>query len=126
MRQYIVLAEDDTINDVLIFAVMAPSASVARTKVYQFYDEQGWSGHIGAMRSYIVKENKEVQRITNTYTNTEQQMKEEIRTLYEKLFYAGRMCESEGDTHTYDDILNFMRESPVGRQVIEDYEQGTL
>ena len=50
----------------------------------------------------------------------------EIRTLYEKLFYAGRMCEGEGDTITYDEILTFMRESPVGRQVIEDYESGKL
>jgi hypothetical protein len=125
MRKYIVLVEDEYINDVLVFAVEASSASSARTKVANYYIAQGWFQHIGSMRSFILKD-KEIQHVGNTYADTHQKMKEEIRTLYEKLFYAGRMCEGEGDIHTYDDILEFMRESPVGCQVIEDYEQGTL
>lgn len=122
MRKYIALVEDEYINDVLVFAVLASSAASARAKVSKYYEKQGWSGNIGTMRTFLLKE-KEVQHVTNTYADTQQKMREEIRTLYEKLFYAGRMCEGEGDIHTYDDILNFMRESPVGRQVIEDYER---
>ena len=50
-----------------------------------------------------------------------------LHAVYQRLFQMAQNLEGEsGATAYYDEALAFLRQSPTGRQVVEEYEQGAV